>query len=217
VRFLGRFLIFIVVMTGLLAGLDVAVRIFVEGQIAQEVEDSPQLDVADVDASIDSFPFLGKLLTNGEISSFTIQLDDIADPRLTIKQLSITGDGITLDRDDLMQGTARVTDVQSATARLTITQEAASAALGVEVVFVPGAISVNTAAGPVSTSVEVVNGVVSFVAPGVGTLNLELPLQQYLPCPPSARAEAGQIVLSCTADELPPIVLDALGPQTINS
>ena len=74
----------------------------------------------------------------------------------------------------------------------------------------------NTAAGTVSTSVEVVDGVVAFTAPGVGTLNLELPLQQYLPCPPSATAETGQIVLSCTADELPPVVLDALGPQSIN-
>jgi hypothetical protein len=216
VRFLRNLLIFAVVMTGLLAALDVAVRVFVEGQIAQEVEGAPDLEVADADASIDSFPFLGRALGNGEVSSFTIDLHEITDERLDIRELSITGDGITFDRNELLQGTVRVRDVESATATLTLTQEAVSEALGVTVLFAPGTISVQTSAGTVQATASVVDGVLTFEAPGVGTLSLDLPVQSYLPCPPSAEAQQGQVELSCTADDLPPIVLDALDSQSLS-
>jgi hypothetical protein len=216
VRFLRNLLIFAVVMVGLLAALDVAVRVFVEGQIAQEVEAAPELDVADADASIDSFPFLGKALGQGEVSSFTIDLHDIADERLDIRQLSITGDGIVFDRNDLLNGAIRVRDVESATATLTLTQEAVSEAVGVTVLFTPGVITVQTSAGTVQATAAVVDGVLTFEAPGVGTLSLDLPVQSYLPCPPSAEVQEGQVELSCTADDLPPVVLEALDSQALD-
>jgi hypothetical protein len=213
VRGLVKLLIAVGVIVGLLAGIDIGVRLFVESQIVQEVESSPELTLTSADASIDSFPFLVKLASSGTVDSFTIDLNGIQDDDLDIEQLSITGDGIQFARDDLMQGTVRVTDVDEATARLTITQEAASEALGVNVVFGPGTVGVDTPAGPVSVSAEVVDGVLSFAAPGIGTLNLDLGLQDYLPCPPSAEAQQGQVVLSCTADVLPPIVLEALNSR----
>ena len=209
-RFLRNLLIFLVVMLALGAALDVAVRVFVQNQIAQEVEDSPDIQVVDADASIDSFPFLGRALLNGEVPSFTIELFDITDERLDVRELSITGDGITFDRDDLLRGRVRVQDVDSATAQLTLTQEAVSEALGITVVFGPGTVGVETPAGTVQTTASVLDGVLALDAPGIGPLRVDLPLQRYLPCPPTAEAQQGQVVLTCTADELPPIVLEAL-------
>jgi len=217
VRFLLKLLITLGVIVGLLAAIDIATKTFVEGQIEQEVQDAPELQVADVEASIDSFPFLGRAAASGEVSSFTIDLFDITDERLDIAELSITGDGITFDRNDLLQGTVRVRDVEQATATLTLSQEAVSQAIGVTVVFGPGTIGAQTAAGTVSTTATVVDGVLTFEAPGVGTLSLDLPLEGYLPCPPTAEAQQGQVLLTCTADALPPIVLDALGSQRLGA
>lgn len=216
-RFLRNLLIFGVVLVGLLAAVDLLVQALLERQIAQEVEDSPEIDVANVEASIDSFPFLWRAAADGEVSSFTIDLFDIRDERLDVRELSITGDGIRFDRNELFGGTVRVRDVDSATASLTLTQEAVSDAVGVPVVFGPGSIGVETPAGTVTTTARVVDGVLSFEAPGVGTLTLDLPLQEYLPCPPSAEAQQGVVVLTCTADELPPVVLEALSSQQVGA
>lgn len=203
------------VIVGLLAAIDLGVRILVENQIASAVEAEDELQVDDVEVSIDSFPFLGKLALTGEVSSTTIDLVGLTDPNLEIERLSISADGIVFDRNDLAQGTVRVTSVDSVAAEMVVTQEAASAAVGVPVVFGQGTIGVETAAGVVSTSVAVVDAVVTFTAPGVGELSIELPLQDYLPCPPSALAEPGRIVLSCTAEQLPQVLLDAIGPQQL--
>lgn len=213
-RFLVKLVITLVVVLGLFAAFDVAIRVFLEGQIEQEVQDAPDLDVADVEASIDSFPFLGKLGLSGEVSSAEITLIDIVDDQLDVAELSVQADGIQFDRNALFQGSVKVEDVDSATASLTLTDLAVSEAVGVSVSFAPGTVTVQTGAGTVQANASVVDGVLTLQAGSLGTFTLDLSLPQYLPCAPSAVAEQGQVTLSCTAEELPPIVFEALGnPQ----
>jgi hypothetical protein len=214
-RFLVKLTITVVVLLALLAGFDVATKTFVESQIEQEVMSAPDLQVADVEASIDSFPFLLKLGASGTVDSFTIELFDIVAPELDIAELSITGEGIVFDRNGLFQGNVRVEDVDEATASLTLTDAAISAAVGVNVQLGPGSVSVDTGAGLVQAQAAVVDGVLTFTAPGVGTISVDVALPDYLPCAPNAVAEEGQVVLSCTAAELPPIVFEALGNQQL--
>jgi hypothetical protein len=217
VRFLIKLTVTLVVILGLLAGFDIATKTFVEGQIEQEVQSAPDLEVADVEASISSFPFLGKLAASGEVDSFTIDLIDIATPQLAIAELSITGDGIQFDRNGLFQGDVRVEGVDEATASLTLTDIAVSEAIGVQVGFAPGSVTVTSNGVTVQAQASVVDGVLTFSTDGVGTFTLDVSVPEYLPCAPNAVAEQGSVTLSCTASELPPVVFEALGNPQLGS
>lgn len=87
-------------------------------------------NAASVEADIDSFPFLPRLLLEGRIRNLTITLREVVQQRLTITTVRFGLGGVQLDREALLQRRIRVTDIDSGTVTAEITGDALTSLLG---------------------------------------------------------------------------------------
>lgn len=204
-----RLLIALVVIVVLLVGLDVLAKISVEQISARELRNAEEINAGGVDTSVDSFPFLGRLLLSGE-TSFSIGLDDVTEQGLRVDRIEFDVDGLVFNRSEALDRRVRIDSVDRVRATVIIEEDTITAAVGVPVDIEPGSA---TAAG-VTVEVAVQDRLVQVAVPGVGSASVAIPSSQYVPCDPELVLAQDRVELSCTADALPPLVNDALGRVT---
>jgi hypothetical protein len=178
-----------------------------KGYAESAVEASVRREVAQVgavDASISSFPFVGRLLVLGEVSRFRLTLDDVVGRGVPVAELRLDVDGIRFDRQSLRRGhDVEVTGTDTVRVTARITRDGLQTVLG-------------PAAGPALTladgaSLRIADGRVQL---GAG-LAIPLPPADLLPCDASATVVHQAIEIQCVSDHLPPIVLDAIGSAAL--
>ena len=211
-RALRNLAIFVVVLLAVGVVADLGTQKLLENRIEAEIEGADRtVDVGNVVADIDSFPFLLGLGARGEVDHFSLRLEDLVTPGVTFSVLQIDVEGVTFDRSVLLNASVQVRRLEQATIKAEITEAAASEAVGVPVTFTPGAATVQVAGQPRTAEVTMANGDVTLVAEGVGELTITISESNYFPCVPETAVKQAKVVLRCTATELPPALRPFIG------
>jgi len=184
---LFRFLI--IVLAGLWLVGEIALIPLANGRIENEVA-SRTRDAANVNASIGSFPVASRALITGKVPKLSVTLERIARQALTFAEVKFDVAGISVDRPSILQGKVKINSIDSGTVTATID----AGVLG----------RIASLAG-----VDVrVDGRTLRVAGRALALDQEL-----IPCEPTARIEGEKVLVTCTLDEVPDILLEAVQQQ----
>lgn len=177
-------LLVVVVAVAWLVG-ELAVVPIAEGRIEQRVAELNR-DAAIVGAGIDSFPLVSRLIFTGRVANVTLTLERVARARLTFAEIRFELSGIEVDRSTLFHRQPRVTAID----RGSITAKIDAGALG----------DIASAAGltPRVRGRSLVVGPLSFPIPS-----------DLVPCQPEVEVAGRDVIVSCTIDEVPKVLLDA--------
>ncbi|MCA9706159.1 MAG: aminotransferase class I/II-fold pyridoxal phosphate-dependent enzyme [Myxococcales bacterium] len=125
-------------------------------------------------------------------------------------------EAIELDEDALIdEQRLVVTDIGRATAQAFVSDDAVSKAAKHEVVFEPGKVRVRYKGKDVEAKASVKGRLMmlSTNLPGVPPMVLPLPSSDLIPCSPELELLAGKARLSCSIDELPAKLREAMAQQ----
>ncbi|HMC67912.1 MAG TPA: DUF2993 domain-containing protein [Mycobacteriales bacterium] len=194
--------ILLVTVLGLVAALvagDLLAKHFAEQRIAAAIHDRTH-GVADVKATVHSFPFVGRLLVQGRVSELDIALVDVAGHGIDVSRLDAKATDITLDKGALFsKQNVHIKGVGTVTITATITEQALRSLVHVDVPMPEGA------------TFTVTNGRLRLPT----GLSVPVPDAQLLPCTATASVEHGVLVLRCTSHSLPQVVVDAVGAASL--
>jgi hypothetical protein len=209
---LKKLFLILLILVALAALIDIGARLYVQTRV--EAAARRELDgVGGVSAKVESFPFVIRLLTSGEVGRFRLTLTDVTGQPVPVERLEVDVHGIRFDRSQLLGGErAQITAIDSAELVATISESAISDVAGVAVDLEEGQVTVTFAGDTsVTAAVSVQDGVISFAAAGFPPVTVPVPSSDLLPCAVSGRVEHDAVMLTCTTDELPAIVVDAIG------
>jgi len=175
-------------------GVELVAPQIAEGQIESRAQER-SADFAAVDADIDSFPMVTRLLLTGKVNRLTITLTEVVRQRLTFAEVSFTLTGIGLDRTKLIAGDVEVTDIDAGEVRAELRSDAIAAVLGVA-----------ERIGLREVGTEVVGGTLRLRRAGRTIVEVALGADLF-PCEPAVETTDKTIVLSCTFTEVPDIIL----------
>ena len=178
-----RLLIVLVAVLWLLGEL--AVVPIAEGRIEQRVAELNR-DAANVSAGIDSFPLVSRLVFTGRVNNVTLTLERVARARLTFTEIRFELEGIEVDRATLFQRQPKVTAIDRG--RITAVIDAG----------VLGNVAAGLRLNPRIRGRSLVVGPVSFPIPS-----------DLVPCEPEVEVADSDVIISCTIDEVPEVLLEA--------
>lgn len=190
-------------IAGLLVAADVGARSVAESQIRDRVVIAAG-PAGETSARIDSFPFLGRLLTGGDVSRIRVSAADVTVEDLTLARVALDLHGVTLDRDRLLSEQKVVLtalDRGTATAELTAAQ--LSERLGVAVTLESGRARVRVAGQTVTATASISDNRLRLTVAGVDVPTLRIPRLPLLPCVADAEILPGRIRMTCSVDRIP--------------
>lgn len=204
-RWPRRLALVLVTLVAVLGFGDRGVKGFAERTIETSVR-SEITGVGTVDASISSFPFVGRLLLGGSVSHVELVLHDVVGHRIPVEEVRLDIEDLRIDRNDLLNGDqVEITGSGPVRVRLRITRA-----------------NVETLLGPLTgvafavadgTRLSVDDGRVQL---GAG-ISFPVPSADLLPCAASAVIENSEVVIDCVADTMPQVVIDAVGSASLRS
>lgn len=180
-----KILIVLVILAGLALAAELVAPSVAAARIDEAIKARSSNEVG-VDAKINSFPFVTRLLLTGKIDHTTVTLTQVAGQDLTFASVRYDVDGLVLDREKLFQQKIQVRSITRAVATATIDTAAIADAYGLD-----------------ETKVD------QFAALIGPRLKAAIP-QELIPCSPDVNVKAGRVELSCTFTEIPPIINKAL-------
>ena len=191
-------------LAGLLIAADIGARTVAESQIRDRVVIAAG-PAGETTARIDSFPFLVRLLTSGEVSRLRVAAADVTVEQLTMARVALDLHGVTLDRDRLLSEQKVVlSDLDRGTATADITAEQISERVGVTVTLEPGRARVRVAGQSVTATASVTDNTLRLSVSGLTVPALRIPRLPLLPCVADAEILAGRVRLTCSVDQVPP-------------
>jgi hypothetical protein len=211
VRALRNLGIFVLVLLLVLVVLDFATRFFVENRIEREVDNADALDIGGADATVNSFPFLGRLAATGEVDHFTLTLTDVQTETVPLGSFRLEVDDVTFDRSNLANSQVEIDDIGSATVTATIDEATASEVVGAPVTLTEGEVAVTLNGQSQPAGVDLGDGTLVLSVPAGDIPAIPIPRNDYLPCAVEVTVEDGEFSLSCTVDDLPPVIDEAIG------
>lgn len=166
-----------------------------------------------VHVEIDGALFVLGVLVTEEVDALHLKVDRVRYGTLEAHDISLDVDTIAIDRSALI-GDQRlvVTEIGSATAHASITDNQVSEVVKRTVRFAPNKVWVTVKGHEIPVKPEVSDRKVVMRSgiPGAPTLTFPLPPENVLPCTPALELSEGFIELSCTIDELPRQLKDAM-------
>ena len=186
----------------LVAG-DVVARSVAESQIRDRVVVAAG-PAGETSARITSFPFLGRLLTAGDVSRIRVAATDVTVEGLTLARVAVDLRGVTLDRDRLLaEQKVVLTDLASGTATAEITAEQLSERIGLAVTLEQGRARVRVAGQTLTADASVSDNRLRLTVAGFDVPALRIPRLPLLPCVADAEILPGRIRLTCSVDRVP--------------
>lgn len=216
--------IFLVIPTVILLALimgDQAAKSWAETKLAERAAAYYPPGVGS-SASISSFPFLGRLLFLGSIPRIDINLDDLQVVPVVIRQLSLRVSDVKLDRGDLFAGKVHLEDIGRGTIVATVDGPSLARAVGLDVRFAPGEVTVRQriqGVNVVAKGTVAVKGNLVTVTP-TSVEGLAVPLSRFaisyripgielLPCQADVEVVKDGLVLACEVTDIPPALVQA--------
>jgi hypothetical protein len=209
-----RKLVVLAVLVAVLVGGDLVAKAAAESAIESGVR-SRVSGVGAVDAQIHSFPFAGRLLAQGQVSTLDLRLSDVTGHGIDVAWLRLQASGLELDRSAMFGGKVELEDVDHVLVTANITAAAISALTGADVELRDGGRAKVTYRGVTATAtVAVADGELRFTAAGLPALRVPVPDSDLLPCDVDATVVEGAVEASCRADHLPDIVVRSVAAAT---
>jgi hypothetical protein len=148
--------------------------------------------VAAVHASVGTFPVVARFLLTGRVSKVTVTLDRVARLALTFTQVRFDLRGVELDRAGLVKRQARITAIDRGTVTAIIDISS----------LPPRLAELVSQAGVHASGRTLLLGTTSFQMSS-----------DILPCNPDARVVGRQVIVSCTIQNVPPVLLERAQSQ----
>ena len=182
---------------------DIGVRSVAEQQLRDRVAATARPAGA-TSARIESFPFLGRLLTSGSVSRIRVSAADVTVEGLTFARISLDLKDVTFDRSRLLSDRKVVLDsLGRGTAEAEVTQDQLSERVGVPVTLTAGRVQVRVAGQQVTAKASVSENTLRLTVAGVSVPGLKIPKLPLVPCVADAVILAGRIRLTCSVDRIP--------------
>ena len=210
---LGSLVTVLAVIAGLLVAGDVAARRYATGQLNDRISASTP-GASGVHSRIRSFPFLGRLLVNGDIAEVGTHVDQlIVAAGITFTNLDVDLRRVDLDRHAaLFDRQVQLKRVGRGTASVELTAPALSSALGRPVRVSGGTIIVSVlgSSGVRATVAVSASQRLEVRVSGLPVLSIQLPSAKLLPCTPQVTVVAAGVELACTFTSIPPAFVRAI-------
>ena len=191
-------------LAGLRVAADVGARTVAESQIRDRVVIAAGA-AGETTARIDSFPFLARLLTSGDLSRVRVSTADVTVEDLTLARVALDLHGVIVDRDRLFSDQKVVLlNLDRGTATAEVTAEQLSERLGVTVALESGRARVRVAGQTVTATASVRDNTLRLTVAGLSVPSLRIPRLPLLPCVADAEILPGRIRLTCSVDQVPP-------------
>lgn len=199
-----RKLLALVVLAGLLLGLDQGARVFAEGKIEDRARaEVPEAD--SVEAEISSFPFLGRLLVTSSVPKIRVQVGEAPLRGALVADIDIELRDVQLQRDELFRGKVKLEDIDAGSVAVEIDAAALSRVVDVPVTIGGGSVRVEVAGRTVTATPEVRGGSLVLRLAGLPALTVPVARTSLASCTAVEVAVEGDSVrLTCDVDELPP-------------
>lgn len=195
-------------MLALLAGVVVAVDVGARAAAESQIRDRVVVAAGPAGATsahIESFPFLVRLLTSGDVSRIRVAASEVTVEDLTLARVALDLHGVTIERDRLLSEQKVVlTSLDRGTATAEVSADQLSARLGVPITLEAGRARVRVAGQTVTATASVTDNRLRLSVAGVDIPTLRIPRLPLLPCVASAEILPGRIRLTCTVDRVPP-------------
>lgn len=179
-----------VFVVGLIA--DIGLKALAEAQI--ESTATRESEGASADAAIPVFPFLPPLLLSGQVDEVSLRLVDVPAGPATFDRLDFDLQGVEISRRALLRD-RRVELVAI---------DRGSVSAVVQLPAVARAVPLNGLTARVSGRSIVLRG------PRGIAVSIPLPADRYLPCQGEAQVESGAVRVTCTLEEIPPALVEAI-------
>lgn len=152
---------------------------------------------ATVEANVDSFPVVTRVVLTGEVPRITVTLDRVARNTVTFStvRFSVTGAGI--NRAAALRGEVEVTDIDRGRVTAVLPADVITEVLG-------------AAADRDAVDVEAGDGELVLTAAGAGAASIPLP-GDLVPCGPDTEIDGDRIVLRCTFQRVPMVLARQVG------
>ncbi len=180
--------------------LDVVAKGFVESRVEDEFHNGGRIDVQEVDFAIDSFPFLVRLGAVGEVSA-TLHLGGIDERGVSVDAFDLEVDGLVFDRVSAFNGDVRVTDLEQATASISLSEATVADLVGVPVdIAADGTVT----AGGATAQAAMEGRELVLTGEGLGRVPVPIRLSRFLPCDPEVAVADEQVTLTCVTERAAP-------------
>ena len=191
------------VLAGLVVAADVGARSVAESQIRDRVVIAAG-PAGETTARIDSFPFLPRLLTAGDVSRIRVSAADVTVEDLTLARVSLDLHGVTLDRGRLLsEQTVVLSALDRGTATAEVTADQLSERLGIAVTLESGRARVRVAGQTVTATASLSDNRLRLTVSGFDFPTLPIPRLPLLPCVADAEILPGRIRMTCSVDQIP--------------
>lgn len=199
-----RRLLLVAVLAALALGLDQGLRLVAAGQLASRAREAAR-DPESAEATITSFPFVGRLLVSGGVPRVRVRVTGAAAGPLRLAAVEVEGSGVRVDRSALLSGAVRLEGIDRGSVTVELDSRAISEAVGVPVVVADGRMQVGTGAVKAGAGVEVDrDGSLVLRAAGLSGLRVPVARSPLVPCAATSVSVRGDRVrLRCDVDALP--------------
>ncbi|MDP8975940.1 MAG: DUF2993 domain-containing protein [Actinomycetota bacterium] len=189
-----------------LAGVDVASSHLAENRLeARARTEVPE--AGSIEADIDSFPFLPRLVASGSAGDVDLRLDQVPTQSVQLTTVVVKLRDVKVDRDALFSRQVSVNSIDGGTVSAELDAASLSRALGRQVTVGGG--QVRSRVGPANVSARPAVGDDGALVLRLGPLRLAvaLPRTKLMGCRATRVAVVGDRVrLSCEFDDVPPAV-----------
>ena len=193
-----------------LAGSDLAARHLAENRI----EARARLEVPEagsIEAEIDTFPFLPRLVAAGSAGDVELRLTDVPTPAVQLTTVEVGLMDVKVDRDALLSRQVSVNSIERGTVTAELDAPSLSRALGRQVTLSGGEVRSRVGSATVSARPAVGNDGALVLRFGPLRLTVSLPRNKLLSCAATRVAVVGdRVQLSCEVDDVPPAVRSRL-------
>lgn len=203
-----RSLVTIIVLA---AGLGVVAELIAPSLVESRIEEQVRAEsrgAARVEAEVDSFPLVTRLLVTEEVEEVEVTLVEVADVPVPLATVRFGLEGLVVDRSALLRGEVEIRDVATGLLEVEITAAQLSEALGAPVRLEPGRVTVEVGGEPLTAEVQAGPSELQLVVEGVGTESIPLPAE-LIDCEPMIAVADGRIVASCRISEVPSVLVRA--------
>ena len=218
-----KLLVALVVLGAVVFGADVAARAWATAELRAHA--AAYYGADDTTVEIRSFPFLGRLLLEGEVTAATVTMDAVPAGVVAISTLALALEGVELDRGALFRGDVRVLDVGRGRVEARIDGASLARAAGVDVRFSDGVVEIHKTIRGVDVSATArvtLEGnrlrLTAFDVQGLRVpldtfaVTYEIPGADLIPCAAELQAVPGGLLVACAFDDVPPgLVLAVVG------
>ena len=183
---------------------DVGVRSVAESQLRDRVAAEAAVPSDSTTARIESFPFLGRLLTSGTVARIQLSAADVTVESLTFARVALDIHEVTFERDRLLSERKVVlSSLERGTAVAEVTQDELSDRLGVAVTLEAGRARVRVAGQTVTATASVSDNTLRLSVAGLSVPALRIPELPLVPCVADAEILPGRVRLTCSVDAVP--------------